>query len=564
VSRIRLRCAIYTRKSTEEGLDLDFNSLDAQREACEAYIKSQAGEGWHLIRTRYDDGGVSGGTMDRPALQQLLADIRARRVDTVVVYKVDRLTRSLADFAKIVEVFDTNNVSFVSVTQQFNTTTSMGRLTLNMLLSFAQFEREVTGERIRDKIAASKRKGLWMGGVVPLGYDAKDRKLIINETEAETVRTLFRLYLDQGTVARVRREAHHLDLRTKARRPNNGARQGGAPFTRGHIYKLLANPIYVGEITHKGVRHPGEHQAIVDRETWDVVQAQLNRNAVNRHHRSNATDPSLLAGLLYDGQSRAMKPSHATKAARRYRYYISRLPEDASIGTEAAWRLPAPALEEAVLIGIRSFLGDRRRLSKILDLTGQPPDRLTAMLSRASRLGDQLAQAGPAERRRFMLEMAGRIDVQSDCLRITLLAGPLRAHLGHGTDQGQESGDRAIPLDIPVRFRRRGVETKLVMTGEASPTSTPDPRLIATVAQGHRWFAQIRDSDVQSVRELSESLGVNQGDVSRILPLGLLAPDIVEAILAGHQPIELTARRLKRICDLPVSWAEQRRLLGFA
>ncbi len=272
----RLRCAIYTRKSTDEGLDQAFNSLDAQREACEAYIASQAGEGWRLIRTRYDDGAYSGGTMDRPALQNLLADIGTGKVDTIVVYKVDRLTRSLADFARIVELFDTNNVSFVSITQQFNTTTSMGRLTLNMLLSFAQFEREVTGERIRDKIAASKRKGMWMGGVVPLGYDVVDRKLIVNAAEAETVRALFRLYLQHGSVRLVKNEADRRGLRTKRRRPQNGARRGGEPFTPGHIYKLLANPIYIGKIVHKGERHDGEHSAIIDRETWDSVQEQLN------------------------------------------------------------------------------------------------------------------------------------------------------------------------------------------------------------------------------------------------------------------------------------------------
>ena len=315
----RLRCAIYTRKSTEDGLDQEFNSLDAQREACEAYIASQAGEGWRLIKTGYDDGAYSDGTMDRPALQRLLTDIGAGKVDTIVVYKVDRLTRSLADFARIVELFDTNNVSFVSITQQFNTTTSMGRLTLNMLLSFAQFEREVTGERIRDKIAASKKKGMWMGGVVPLGYDVIERKLIVNGTEAETVRALFQLYVQYANVRLVKERADLHGLRTKRRKPNDGRRQGGEPFTRGHIYKLLSNPIYVGEIAHKGERHAGEHKAIIDRKTWDAVQEQLGRNAVDRHLNANAKAPSLLAGLLFDEDGNRMAPSHASKAGRRYR-----------------------------------------------------------------------------------------------------------------------------------------------------------------------------------------------------------------------------------------------------
>jgi DNA invertase Pin-like site-specific DNA recombinase len=284
----RLHCAIYTRKSSEEGLEQEFNSLDAQREACEAYIKSQAGEGWHLIRTHYDDGGISGGTLDRPALQQLLADIKARKVDTVVVYKVDRLTRSLADFAKIVEVFDRRGVSFVSVTQQFNTTSSMGRLTLNMLLSFAQFEREVTGERIRDKIAASKRKGMWMGGFVPLGYDAKDRSLVINEPEAETVRAVFRLYLEHGNVRRVKDEADRLGLATKVRKTENGRMRGGRPLSRGYIYKLLGNPLYAGRIAHKGEVYEGLHEAIIYAETWEAVQRKLAGNAHDRRSGNGA------------------------------------------------------------------------------------------------------------------------------------------------------------------------------------------------------------------------------------------------------------------------------------
>ncbi len=319
----RLRCAIYTRKSSEEGLDQAFNSLDAQRESCEAYIKSQAGEGWHLIRTGYDDGGVSGGTLDRPALRQLFAEIKARKVDTVVVYKVDRLTRSLADFAKIVDIFDARGVSFVSVTQAFNTTTSMGRLTLNMSLSFAQFEREVTGERIRDKIAASKRKGMWMGGFVPLGYDAKERSLVINEPEAETVRTIFRLYLEHGNVRRVKEEADRLDLATKVRKTENGRMRGDRPLSRGYIYKLLGNPLYAGQIAHKGEVYEGQHEAVIDAETWEAVQAKLARNAHDRRSGNGAAEPSLLAGLLHDQRSNRLSPSHAVKNGVRYRYYVS-------------------------------------------------------------------------------------------------------------------------------------------------------------------------------------------------------------------------------------------------
>jgi DNA invertase Pin-like site-specific DNA recombinase len=263
----RKRCAIYTRKSSEEGLEQEFNSLAAQREACEAFIRSQRNEGWVLVRTRYDDGGFSGGNLERPALQHLIADIRAGRIDIVVVYKVDRLTRSLADFARLVELFDAEAVSFVSVTQQFNTTSSMGRLTLNVLLSFAQFEREVTGERIRDKIAASKKKGMWMGGNVPLGYDANQRTLVVNPAEAETVRRIFALYRELGCVRRVKEETDRLGLRTKCSRTAHGTERGGRPFSRGHLYSLLSNPIYTGQIAHKGALYSGQHPALIDSET---------------------------------------------------------------------------------------------------------------------------------------------------------------------------------------------------------------------------------------------------------------------------------------------------------
>jgi len=314
----RRRCAIYTRKSSEEGLEQEFNSLAAQREACEAYIRSQQHEGWLLARNRYDDGGFSGGNMERPAAQRLLTDIRAGRIDIVVVYKVDRLTRSLADFARLVELFDAEAVSFVSVTQQFNTTSSMGRLTLNVLLSFAQFEREVTGERIRDKIAASKKKGMWMGGNVPLGYDASERTLVINPAEAETVRRVFALYRELGCVRRVKEAADRLGLRTKCSTTRNGTeRGGGKPFSRGHLYTMLSNPIYTGHIAHKGELHPGQQAALIDDESWSTVRDQLAANTSNHRRRAKAAEPSLLAGLLVDARgsgSRHHTPSRRADA----------------------------------------------------------------------------------------------------------------------------------------------------------------------------------------------------------------------------------------------------------
>src|SRR5437868_2693157 len=309
----RKRCAIYTRKSSKEGLEQEFNSLEAQCEACEAYIRSQRHEGWVSARTRYDDGGFSGGNMERPALLRLLADIRAGRIDTIVVYKVDRLTRSLADFARLVEIFDAQGVSFVSVTQQFNTTSSMGRLTLNVLLSFAQFEREVTGERIRDKIAASKKKGMWMGGNVPLGYDASERTLVINPAEAETVRCIFALYGELGCVRRVKEEADRLGLITKRSMTAKGSERGGRSFSRGHLYTLLSNPIYTGQIMHKGQPHPGQQPALIDDASWSMVRDQLAANTRDHRHRAKAAEPSLLAGLLGDGRGERLTASQVVR-----------------------------------------------------------------------------------------------------------------------------------------------------------------------------------------------------------------------------------------------------------
>src|SRR5215467_8715801 len=320
----RVRCAIYTRKSSEEGLEQEFNSLQAQREACEAFINSQRHEGWVCLPAAFDDGGFSGATMERPALQRLLADLTAGRVDIVVVYKIDRLTRSLTDFAKIVEIFDARGASFVSVTQQFNTTTSMGRLTLNILLSFAQFEREVIGERIHHKIAASKKKGMWMGGVPPLGYRVRDRKLVIIDGEAEMVRTIFRRYAELGSVRVLKDELGVRGIKSKFWTSASGLLRGGKPFSRGALYLMLQNRLYRGEIVHKGKSHPGEHTPIIEQPLWAAVQAQLAGNAAERNSGTNTRQPSLLAGLLFDGDGNRMTPTHAVKNGVRYRYYVSR------------------------------------------------------------------------------------------------------------------------------------------------------------------------------------------------------------------------------------------------
>ncbi len=560
----RRRCATYTRKSTEDGLEQDFNSLDAQREACEAYVASQAGEGWKLVRSRYDDGGISGGTLDRPALQRLLTDIKARKVDTVVVYKVDRLTRSLADFAKIVEVFDGHGVAFVSVTQQFNTTTSMGRLTLNMLLSFAQFEREVTGERIRDKIAASKKKGLWMGGVVPLGYDAVDRKLVIIEAEAGTVRRLFQLNLELGTVRRVKVEADRLGIITKRRRKKDGRQTGGRPFTRGNIYLLLSNAIYIGRIRHKGETYPGQHRPIIDEETWGKVQERLTRNAVKRSCGTNAKTPSLLTGLVVDETGDKLCPTHASKRGRRYRYYISkRLMHDADRHHDG-WRLPARELEEVVVTRILELLRNPQQLFEALGAVGQRPASLDRIMRQAELAATELVEGNDKGRHDTLREVVFRVEISTLSVTIKLGRSNLAKMLKIPSVPIDPHVDELVTLTAPVERRRRGVEARLVIPGSAEPRARPDPQLCDLIAQAHLWFEEIASGEAPSVRAIAKRHKIHETEVSRALPLAFLAPDIVAAILEGHQPVEMTAKSLRRISDLPLDWRQQRRLLGFA
>src|ERR1700686_1046349 len=369
------RCAVYTRKSSEEGLEQEFNSLHAQREACEAFIRSQAGEGWRLIRTHYDDGGLSGATMERPALQRLMSDIAKGLIDAVVVYKVDRLTRSLADFAKMVEVFDARGVSFVSVTQQFNTTSSMGRLTLNVLLSFAQFEREVTGERIRDKIAASKKKGMWMGGLVPLGYDLEDRKVVPNPKEAALVSKIFSLYVELGCVRKLAERLDREEIRSKVWITRTGARLGGATFARGALYNLLRNRLYIGETRHRDQWYAGEHKGIVPRSLWDRVQAQLNNNLRKRWNRVRERASSLLTGLVENEQGTRYTPSFTVRRGRRYRYYVSQLAiKNTANEAMGPTRVPAQELENRVTEKLLAFLKADAEVFDGLDLAGERPE----------------------------------------------------------------------------------------------------------------------------------------------------------------------------------------------
>ena len=551
----RKRCAIYTRKSTEEGLEQDFNSLDAQREAGEAYIRSQAGEGWMALPHIYDDGGFSGGTMERPGLKALLADIEASKVDVVVVYKVDRLTRALSDFARLVEVFDANHVSFVSVTQAFNTTTSMGRLTLNVLLSFAQFEREVTAERIRDKIAASKKKGMWMGGLPPLGYDNRDKKLIINEAEAETVRSLFALYQEHGNIRLVKEEADRLGLRTKPRKPNNGRSRGSLPFTRGHLYKLLANPVYAGMIAHKGQHHDGQHTAIIDRETWDRIQVHLAESGVSSRSTKNTKSRHAFKGRLFDETGDRLRPHHANKKGRRYHYYVSsRLIAAPGNVDPTGWRLPARELDQAVTRIVIGWLENRERLESSL----LPPDARIAernkLAAAACLFVDEQKQdgGGPISNG----DLVSRIELSPAEIRITLDNLRLGEALNMSSIEIEE-----IVIDAPITLKRRGVEAKLVIGGEGAMAVEPEENLIEAIATARKWFADLQTGEAASVLELAELHNVDRSHISRTLPLAFLAPDIVTAIIAGRTAPDLTLSRIKRL-KLPASWQDQRQLLG--
>jgi DNA invertase Pin-like site-specific DNA recombinase len=572
----RLRCAIYTRKSSDEGLEQEFNSLHAQRGACEAFIASQRHEGWHVLSAHYDDGGFSGGTIDRPALQRLLSDVGAGKIDVVVVYKIDRLTRSLFDFAKIVETFDAKGVSFVSVTQQFNTTTSMGRLTLNVLLSFAQFEREVTSERIRDKIAASKQKGIWMGGAVPLGYDAVNRKLRIISEEAKTVLLLFELYLKLGSVRQLQEECQRLGLRTKLRTMLDGRQSGGTAFSRGHLYLILSNPLYIGRIPHRGRSYEGEHDAIIDAETWDKVQAQLAANAGRKRGRTNSKHPSLLAGLLFTAEGVPFTPSHAVNHGRRYRYYVERslLTTGGTRGTSVGhhvdgsenglqvkgWRLPAHQIEQLVLKQVGFFLRDHAALLDGLHFKRKSPDLVSALLTRASKIAAACDMGSFASQSEIIASLVHRITVAQDKVTIEIERKKLTARLlDQETLSTSEVKDRqAIMIEVLVRFRRRGVETKLMVLGRQKSTSEPDANLVKAVMRSHEWFGRIASGEANGLGDIARTERLCRTYVTRVLCLAFLAPEITKAILAGQQPTELTAKRL--ICsalEIPLLWTDQ-------
>ena len=564
----KVRCAIYTRKSSEEGLEQDFNSLDAQREACEAYIRSQKHEGWVAIETLYDDGGVSGATMERPALKRLLADIAARKVDSVVTYKIDRLTRTLTDFAKIVEVFDTHTVSFVSVTQQFNTTTSMGRLTLNVLLSFAQFEREVTSERIRDKIAASKKKGMWMGGVPPLGYDCQDRKLVVNEEEAKTLRHIYRRYASLGSVQALKEALDTEGIVGKLRVSQAGRRSGGKPLARGALYLMLQNRIYRGEIVHKDKSYPGEHKAIVDQDLWERVQARLVENRVERRIGGRAKNPSLLAGLLHDDKGVPMTPSHAVKNGKRYRYYVTRaLTTQHREAVPDGRRVPAGDIEQIVVSRLRAFLSSAAEIHEAVAPQAKSAIEQQRLIARAAALSGQWPEQTPAQTRRLLSALVIRIDLHPDKVEIHLLPerlGTLLTGDASALSPASVAAEDAPTLTLcaPARLRRAGMEMTMLIDAKQARKGKPDPSLVKLIVKAERLKEHfIRGGDRMDA--IAASAGVSRAYFTRLVKLSFLAPDITKAILEGRHPPDLTASRLINHARLPLDWKAQRTALGF-
>jgi site-specific DNA recombinase len=567
----RLRCAIYTRKSSDEGLEQAFNSLDAQREACAAFVLSQKHEGWSVLPTLYDDGGYSGGTLNRPALQRLLADIADAKVDVVVVYKIDRLTRSLFDFAKIVEAFDARGVPFVSITQQFNTTTSMGRLTPNVLLSFAQFEREVAGERIRDKIAASKKKGMWMGGLPPLGYDVRDRKLVVNEEEAQTVLHIFRRYVELRSVRALKAELDTAGIRSKHRTFADGTVFGGHKLSRGALYLMLQNRIYRGEITHKGNAYPGEHKAIVVKCLWDKVQTVLAENRVDRATGADANYPSLLAGLAFDESGVRLTPSHAVKKGTRYRYYVSKslitgTAKDHSQGR----RIPAGNLETLVIGRLRAFLADDGTVLSAITDAEQNGAQQKRLLARGRQISEELPALAPDTVRSILMTLVNRVDIKAEHVEIRVYRQRLHdllqtqsIDLPLRSSTTRDQPDDILRLKVKARLQRVGREMKLVVHN-ADDRATADPGLLRIVARAHDFQERlIQDPDL-TVPAIASQERLTIGYLSRLLRLPSLAPDIVTAIINGKHPPQLSAKSLMRSAlKLPTDWAAQRKLLGF-
>lgn len=554
-----LRCAIYTRKSTEHGLEQEFNSLDAQRESCGSYIGSQRNEGWRSIETTFDDGGFSGGTTERPGLKALMTAVRSGKVDVVVVYKVDRLTRSLADFARIVDLFDEHGVSFVSVTQQFNTTTSMGRLTLNVLLSFAQFEREITSERIRDKIQASKEKGMWMGGVPPFGYDNQDRELVVNPADAQCVRHIFERYVELKSIVVLRSELKDRLVTTRRRIGRSGRAYGGKPFSRSSLYIMIQNELYLGKVRFKGVTYQGKQEAIVPLELWNRVQVILEENRQQRTHRRNTGGGGLLTGLLFGSDGGAFFSVYTSKGSRQYRYYVSK--ELRSRSQDRPFRVSAHALEKIVRDEIAERLRDKAFV--IAQFANRTASDLSTpdLIQSAERLA-VIIETAEALTLRGLIE---RVVLDRRAMRICLHGKRVMDEIS-GCENPKSETVESIEFEIEknLRLKRSGSGNSVVIIkppGEGR--AIPDKHLVKAIAKGHLLYGKMLSGEFDSIAELAKSESIDRRYMSRVLQLAFLSPRIVDAICEGSEPEDLTTEALLKAKDFPMDWQEQEKIWGF-
>jgi len=560
------RCAIYTRKSSEEGLEQSFNSLDAQREACESYITSQQHEGWSILPNQYNDGGFSGGNTERPALQQLINDIKKGKIDVVIVYKVDRLSRSLADFVKIIDLFDQHEVSFASITQQFNTSSSMGRLTLNVLLSFAQFEREVTSERIRDKIAASKKRGMWMGGVVPLGYDVIEKKLVVNNNEAKIVKHIYERYIKLGTVRKLKEELDAEGYLSK-QRDKDQCRGGGKPFSRGALYALLKNPLYIGKVAHQGKLFEGQHGAILDADLWNQAQSLLNENRQHNQSRNSAKDPSLFAGLIVDDNDNPMSPSHTRKGNIRYRYYVSQAVlqyREADAGS--VLRISANKIEGPVIKRLMQWLQMPDKLLNAFSYLKLSAKKQTTIIQNAKKAVKNWDKLSPANKIACLKIIIKKIQVGYESIDITLSRTGIFQYLLNTESDNETSNeniDDEFTLSIPTKLKRCGNETKLIIADEYVSDSNPTTTLAIQNAlkKALIWNQALTTGEVSNMAQLAKQENVTQRYIAHLIKLAFLAPDIMEAIMKGNIPPRLALDRLKK--GIPLDWKEQRLEFGF-
>lgn len=562
------RCAIYTRKSTEDRLERDYNSLESQREVCQAYIRSQRHKGWVEWPDVFEDAAQSGGTLIRPALQRLMDAIERGHVDVIVIYKIDRLTRSLRDFVRLVDLFDRYGVAFVSITQSFDTSDSMGRLVQNVLLTFAQFEREMIADRIRDKVAGMKKRGKWTGGAPPFGYDVVDAKLVVNEAEAEMVRSVFRRFVELGSYVRLKRELKDQGLRTKRYVTRDGREVGGTPVLSGMIYNMLSSRFYVGEVPHHGESFPGEHEPIVDRALWAEAQALRARRAM--YKLELGPSPNVLLGLIHDVHGRRMTIADDTTKGKRYRYYISDQARWATRRGIKRMRAEADQLERLVVAGLAALMRDRGEVRRALTSLGTYAPQTERLVEAGPAAASRVERATPERLRLVLTALLIRVELTRDEARILVRCRELERLLawdGSGVFRRDPSGCRRDDLvhivTAPATVR---LDRSLVLPldrRDPASTTLPLPGLVSLIHEARRAQLAVDEDRSTPIMEIAKRFRREAGIFARLIRLNYLAPDIVAAILDGRQPPGLTRRRLL-YANLPTDWPQQRALLGFA